>query len=91
MTAEEHILMYIESSAPRYARLLQLEKSRKHVEITNWLRQRQGSYHAREAFSIVQDTYTEMLAQGAASNDGLYSGAELLRCAVNLLEWEAPE
>lgn len=79
MTAEDHIVAWIESSRPHYDRLLALAEPGKI---------RSPEHRAFFAMSLVRDAYSEMLVGGDASRDDLYSPAELLRAAILLTEWE---
>lgn len=88
MTAEDHIIAYIESSAPHYKRLLELTERRK-PGCTHGFMRPQGV--AAAASNLVADTYGEMIANGSALRDDPYSPAELLRAAAMLCEWEQPE
>lgn len=80
MTAEEHIIAWIESSAPHYSRLLTLALPGKLP--SSWQR-------ARYAANLVSDAYYQMITSGDALRDGPYSPAELLRAAIELCDWKA--
>lgn len=81
MTGEEHIVTWIESSAPHYRELLKLVKMREEAPISA----------AQNAVNLVASAYREMLRTGDALRDDRYSLAELMKAAKMLCEWEAPK
>jgi hypothetical protein len=81
MTAVEHIIAWIESSAPEYERLCKLELSRKTAG------PQMNSSIAWEAFSIASSAYRQMVRGGDAYM-GEHSPMTILDAAKALLEWE---
>lgn len=79
MTAEQHIIAWIESSRPHYDRLIKLWVDRPHM--THVL-------VVQLALNLVLSAYREMLSCGDASRDDMYSPVELARTAAALCEWE---
>ena len=88
MTAEDHIIAYIESSAQEYAKLCEIARRRQpgcadgFISVT-------GALHA--ATTLIATTYQTMLHNGSADRDDVYSPADLARAMVAVLEWEKPE
>jgi hypothetical protein len=84
MTAEDHIVAWIESSRPHYDRLLEIEKCRKGANLPGY-----GSIaHFERATRLVADAYREMLRGGDASRSDPYSPADLILAATLILTWE---
>jgi hypothetical protein len=81
MTAVEHIVTWIESSAPHYNRLLVLEQTRKASD------KRRNRLLASEAFLIAADAYSEMVRGGDAYM-GEHTPETILDAAKALLAWE---
>ena len=77
MTAEEHIIAWIESSAPHYSRLLKLSDPN-HF--------RTDTSRAFAAASLSIDAYQEMVRGGDAyANE--HDAGSILRAAIELLAW----
>lgn len=85
MTAVEHIVAWIESSRPHYARLLEIERHRKFVVQTAPAQ----AANARNAANLAADAYREMIRGGDALRSDPYSASEILDAAKALLAWEA--
>lgn len=81
MTAEQHIVCWIESSQPHYRLLLRLAVP------GNFLTGRQ---RALAAFNLAKDAQRDMIACGDAYKSEQDEIA-LLRAAVMLCEWRMPE
>ncbi len=88
MTAEEHIVAYIESDQPLYKQLLEIARRRQPGCADGFMR---GSGVVCAALNLVTAAYSEMLANGSALRDDPYSAVELARTAAALCVWEAPE
>lgn len=88
MTAEEHILSWIESSRPHYRDLLEIHRRRQPECRDGYMRQ---SGLAAAAHNLVNRAYSEMLRGGDARRDDEYSAAEQLRAAVLVTQWESPK
>jgi len=84
MTAQDHILAWIESSRPHYERLLEIEKCRKGPQFRGY-----GQIADFERASrLVIDAYREMLRCGDASKSDPYSSADLVLVVALVLLWE---
>lgn len=81
MTAEEHIVTWIESSQPHYKRLLRLAVP------GNFMGNRD---RAQYAFSLASDAQRKMIYGGDAYKSE-QDEMSLLRAAASLCEWSAPE
>ena len=81
MTAEEHIVAWIESSRPEYDRLLKLSVPGNFQ--TDALR-------ALEAASLAISAYKQMIKGGDAFASEHDAGT-ILRAAADLTQWERPE
>lgn len=79
MTAQEHIVAWIESSAPHYAKLLQIADTSAH----------RMTYRAALASNLAREAYAQMATYGDAADD--YTAQEILGAAIDLLNWEKPE
>jgi hypothetical protein len=88
MTAEEHIIAWIESSQTHYNRLLDITRRRQPDCRDGFIRQT-GLVCA--VINLVTSAYGDMLSCGDASRDDEYSAAEILNAASELLKWEAPQ
>lgn len=84
MTAEEHIVAWIESSRPHYDRLLEIETMRK-ASTNPALR---SCNTIERACRLVADAYREMLRTGDASRDDTYTAIELARTVSIICDWE---
>ena len=85
MTAENHIITWIESSRPHYDTLLESYR-RRQPDCADGFMRPQGI--AAAASVLVGTAYSEMVRCGDASRDDPYSPAELCRAAALLCEWE---
>lgn len=87
MTAEDHILAWIESDAAHYKRLLEIERRRQPGCADGFMR---ASGVVCAALNLVTSAYSEMLSTGDARRDDPYSAVELARTAAMICEWEKP-
>lgn len=85
MTAQDHIVAWIESSATHYANLLELTRRRQGNCRDGYMSQT-GAASAAAVLATI--AYNEMLRTGDALRDDPYSAGEILRAAVALAEWE---
>ena len=81
MTGAEHIVTWIESSGPEYARLLKLSVP--------------GNFHtdanrALEAASLAINAYRQMIRGGDACASE-HDASTILEAALMLTKWERPE
>jgi len=84
MTAQDHILAWIESSREHYDRLLEIEQLRK-ASTNPYLK----SCHTLERASrLVADAYREMIRGGDASQSDIYSAADLVLAVALVVIWE---
>lgn len=88
MTGDEHIIAWIESSGPHYAKLREIYRRRKPGCPDGYITQ--GGLQAA-ALNLVYSAYYEMLRSGDAQHDDKYSAAERLRAALAVVEWEGPK
>lgn len=88
MTAEDHIIAWIESSGPHYRQLRDIHRRRQPHCPDGF---RRSDALAAMVFNLVTQSYREMVRTGDADKDDPYSAVELLRAAIMLAQWEAPE
>lgn len=81
MTAEEHIIAWIESSGPHYKRLLNLSVP------GNFL---SDALRALEAASLAIAAYREMVKGGDAYASE-HDASTILGAALELTKWERPQ
>jgi hypothetical protein len=84
MTAQDHIIAWIESSRPHYDRLREIEISRK---LFHGIPGRSCEL-LRSASRLVTDAYWEMFHSGDASREDPYSPADLALAVSLVLAWE---
>jgi len=82
MTAQDHILAWIESSREHYDRLLEISAR----QMAN------GSVSSRmkmlSAANLVNEAYAEMVRTGDASREDFYSPADLVLAVALVVIWE---
>lgn len=83
MTAEDHIVAWIESSESHYRRLLEIAAAHNPSYDFN--------YCAKDCEALATRAYREMYYSGDARQDDTYSPVDILRAAIILAEWKAPE
>lgn len=88
MTAQDHILAWIESSAPHYKTLLEIYRRRQPGCSDGFI---SPFGLSAAAMNLVHSAYQEMLRGGDARRDDEYSAADQLRAALLIVEWEGPK
>lgn len=85
MTAQDHVLAWIESSREHYDRLLQLSEFRKAPSAPAHF---SGLHVLESATRLVADAYREMIRGGDALRDDPYSTADLAEAVALVASWE---
>lgn len=89
MTAEDHIIAWIESSAPHYDTLLRIARGEALTISYHRPAPSPAIARSRDALELVTRAYDEMARTGDALDD--YTSADLCRAAAMLCEWEEPK